>query len=428
MSASIAPPLEDPPLSGRGALTRDELFQFICTCPQALLLTSAEGSVHVMSAGAVSMLIPFSTDGAMNDVFTLFERHEPRFRALLREALVGPARRLEGLRIKMIAGPREVASWLEVSAVVFGDGCSIACHDVTRTVANEAQYRAAVAEEAHQRGKTETAAAILHDLGNVLTGIEGRAVEVRRQISDASVLENLGRAAAFLRPHAPALDAILGAQRGQALLGLLESMASVAARTQSDTLASLEKMAAYLEHAHELLSIQRTYAGAGSDVLKGKVSVARILLDVQSMAGSSLDKRGGALVIMDHAAPLPLVRVDRSKLMQVLLNLVKNAAEAIDDLPEGGAPEVVLSAVLADDGGLVIAVRDSGPGFSAEVGARLFDDGFSTKHRGSGIGLGACRKVIESFGGRLTVTSTGLGAGALALIFLPPEVVVNGQT
>jgi hypothetical protein len=131
------------------ALARNELLRFICACPQALLLTSTEGRVRVMSAGAAAMLIPFSVDGSLNDVFALFERHEPRFRALVREALAGPSRRLEGLRIKMDAGPREAASWLEVSAVVFGDGCSITCHDVTRTVAQEARCRAALAEEAH---------------------------------------------------------------------------------------------------------------------------------------------------------------------------------------------------------------------------------------------------------------------------------------
>lgn len=415
---------EPAPDEGEG-LTRDELLRFVYTSPQAMLLTSADGRVRLMSAGAVSLLMPLSADGSVDDLFALLEPHEPRLRALVREALDGPGRRLEALRVAVPAAGRRAAAWIQLDAVPFEGECSFTCHDVTAAVEREARYREAVAAEAHQRGKTETATAILHDLGNALTGIGGRAVEARRQLTAVTVTQNLARTVSFLEPHEGRLDDALGAGRGKGLLTLLRSMRDAAEAARAGGLASLEKMTAHLAHAQELLSIQRAYAGSGSAASRGRVSVERVLADVQSMMDGALSNRGGALVVAAPAARLPPVRVDRSKLMSVLLNLVKNAAEACDELPSGSAPRVELAAAIEADGGLSITVRDTGPGFGADRAARLFEDGFSTKERGSGVGLGACRKIIESLDGRLTLTSEGPGTGALATLFLPREVVTH---
>lgn len=420
-AASIAP--AEPPPSEERPLTESDLLRFIYTCPQALVMTSLHGRARLMSAGAVALLVPLSDSGSIDDVFALLEQHAPDFGERLRGAMAGPLRRLSGLRINCDAAPPRPASWLEVSAVPFDDGYALALQDVTAAVDQEARYRAAIAEEAHQRGKIETAVGILHDLGNALTGIGGCVVEARRVSGDAAVAQNLGRTATFLRPHEAALSTLLGAGRGKALVELFASMASAAERAQREALGHLEKITAYLTHAQEILAIQRAYAGAGADASEGRVSVERMLLDVQSMTAHLVEKRGGVMLIAPRTARLPEVRADRSKLMQVLLNLVKNAAEAMDELPPGSAPEVSLSAALTGDGGLSIAVRDTGPGFSRERGERLFEHGYSTKERGSGVGLGACRRIIESFGGGLTVTSGGSGEGALARIVLPREIV-----
>jgi signal transduction histidine kinase len=424
VSTQPAPIPAAPTSSQEEMLSPGDLLRFIYTCPLAMLMTTKDGGVRLLSAGAVSLLMPFSRDGAIDNLFELLEIHAPRLREVVQSALTGPARRLEGHRIKVAPGDPSEASWLEVNAVAFDDGYSFVCHDVSAVVDREQRGRAAAAEEAHLRGKVETATAILHDLGNVLTGIGSRAVEVRRHAADASVGQNLKRATEFLRPHAVPLDAILGAAgRGKALVGLLASMATATERTQSQIIESLDKLALFLSHAQELLEIHRTYAGPGRAASQGRSSVDRILIDVRSMMESAMTKRGGALTIKAARGPLPAVRVDRSKLLQVLLNLVKNAAEAFDGLPPGGMRQVELSADLGASGGLAITVRDNGPGFSAALAQRLFEDGFSTKNRGSGVGLGACRRIIESFGGELTLTSDGPGNGALARVALPREVI-----
>jgi signal transduction histidine kinase len=416
------------PEESEEAITTRELLQFVYTCPQGIAMVSHGGTARLLSAGAAALLSSLSDDGGIDDVFALLETCAPRFRELLRDGVAGPSASLDGLRIHVPARSRRPESWLEVSGKgLHGGGYSLALRDVTSLVESETRYRAAIAAEAHARGKAETACGILHDLGNTLTGIGGRAVELRGCLGDSSVTRNLARAQAFLEPNAAALDAVVGGEgRGRALVDLLGSLATAADKTRQSALESLEKLGESLSFAQEVLSIQRTYAVAGSDASQGYVSVERVFIDVVSMETSFVQKRS-ATIRIEPGAAFSALRVDRTKLMQVLLNLVRNAAEAFEDLPEGRSPEIVLSVSREPGVGLAIDVRDTGPGFGAEIAVRLFERDFSTKERGSGVGLASCRAIVESFGATLKLKSDGPGTGALARIAFPMELVADDR-
>jgi PAS domain S-box-containing protein len=92
------------------------------------------------------------------------------------------------------------------------------------------------------------------------------------------------------------------------------------------------------------------------------------------------------------------VFVNRVEIQQVLVNLIRNALEAMG---EGARRELEITAALLDEGTIEIAVADSGPGLAKEVSTRLFDPFFSTKSNGMGLGLSICRSIIEAHGGRL---------------------------
>jgi signal transduction histidine kinase len=92
---------------------------------------------------------------------------------------------------------------------------------------------------------------------------------------------------------------------------------------------------------------------------------------------------------------------DRVQLQQVLLNLILNAAEAMDSVEEG-ARELLIS-TREDQAGLVVAVRDSGPGIDPERLDQIFEAFYTTKPGGTGMGLSICRSIIHAHGGRLWV-------------------------
>lgn len=122
------------------------------------------------------------------------------------------------------------------------------------------------------------------------------------------------------------------------------------------------------------------------------------------------------------AAGLPPVLADRVQIEQVVLNLVKNALDAMDSGADGAAGEgrgVTVRTGRDAEGRVEIAVADRGHGLSEEARARLFDPFFTTKPGGMGLGLSICRTIVESHGGHLWATDNP-GGGAVVRFVLPP--------
>lgn len=138
-----------------------------------------------------------------------------------------------------------------------------------------------------------------------------------------------------------------------------------------------------------------------SDVVAGACALAR--------ADGGL---GGVALDMDCAPGLGEVPLDRTQMQQVLLNLVRNAAEAIQARGAGPADRIAVRAVREAGGLVTITVSDTGPGLPPEILPRLFQPFVSTKRGGLGIGLAICRTIVEGHGGRL-----GLRAGGPGTVF-----------
>jgi two-component system sensor kinase FixL len=111
------------------------------------------------------------------------------------------------------------------------------------------------------------------------------------------------------------------------------------------------------------------------------------------------------------------VLVDRIQIQQVLVNLIRNAVEAMENLP---LPRLEITCQRTDDGMLLVSTDDSGPGLAAGMDERLFEPFCSTKSTGMGLGLSICRTIIEGHGGKIWAEPSPLGG--LALKFSLPEV------
>ena len=116
------------------------------------------------------------------------------------------------------------------------------------------------------------------------------------------------------------------------------------------------------------------------------------------------------------AEGLPRIQGDRVQLQQVILNLIINAVEAMSSVPEGSRELVISTA--KDVSGVLVAVRDSGPGLVPESFERLFDAFYTTKADGMGMGLSICRSIVEAHGGRIWA-SRDFGQGATFQVTLP---------
>jgi signal transduction histidine kinase len=110
------------------------------------------------------------------------------------------------------------------------------------------------------------------------------------------------------------------------------------------------------------------------------------------------------LLKTELANDVPQILGDRVQLQQVILNLIMNAIEAMSESSEGPRELLIRSEIDVPDG-VMVTVRDWGPGFKPESLNHLFDPFYTTKPAGMGMGLSICRSIIEAHGGRLWATA-----------------------
>jgi signal transduction histidine kinase len=129
--------------------------------------------------------------------------------------------------------------------------------------------------------------------------------------------------------------------------------------------------------------------------------------------------KNGVSVQMQLAQGLPPIHGDRVQLQQVILNLIINAVEAMSAVGEGSR-ELLISTGKAESDGVLVAVRDSGPGLAPASFQRLFEAFYTTKPGGLGMGLSICRSIIEAHRGRLWTTAN-VPQGAVFQFTVPPN-------
>lgn len=127
--------------------------------------------------------------------------------------------------------------------------------------------------------------------------------------------------------------------------------------------------------------------------------------------------RNGISVQTQLTDGLPLIDGARVQLQQVILNLIINAIEAMSETSEA-TRELLISSGRTESDGVLVAIRDSGPGLAPAMLERLFESFYTTKQNGLGLGLSICRSIIEAHGGRLW-TSTNLPRGAICQFTVP---------
>jgi C4-dicarboxylate-specific signal transduction histidine kinase len=130
-----------------------------------------------------------------------------------------------------------------------------------------------------------------------------------------------------------------------------------------------------------------------------RVDLNQAITDVIALAQGAILKNGVS-VQTRLTEGLSHVQADCVQLQQVVLNLTLNAVEAMSSVKKGGR-ELSISTERHEAGGVLVAVRDSGPGVDPEYLDRVFDAFYTTKSSGVGMGLSICRSIIHAHGGQL---------------------------
>src|SRR5258708_22620659 len=149
-----------------------------------------------------------------------------------------------------------------------------------------------------------------------------------------------------------------------------------------------------------------------------RLEINAMILEIIELTRGEAVKHGIS-VSTELADHLPVVEADRVQLQQRLLHLIINALEAMSPA-DAGPRELLISTAKVEDGGVLVAVQDSGPALEAAMLERVFESFYTTKPTGFGLGLSICRSIIEAHGGPLWA-STNERRGSTLQFTLPPH-------
>ena len=276
-----------------------------------------------------------------------------------------------------------------------------------------AATRQQLIEQSYQSGIAEMARGALHNIGNAITPIGVKLINLRRELKQAPLAEMAMAGAELADPTTPA-ERRTDLARFAELAGA--ELASLVERTTDE----LETIRAQVDHVQMILADQRRFAKAQRTI--EPLVLHRLITETAELLPEELLARM-RIEIDESVASLGRVAATRVALQQVISNLLINAAEAIAAGGQDREPGLLrITADPADPNQPQLAhVRftDNGQGIPAEALPRLFERGFTSKARGSGIGLHWCANTMAAMGGRTFATSDGPGRGACVHLVLP---------
>jgi PAS domain S-box-containing protein len=336
-----------------------------------------------------------------------------------------------------ITGKEEKETWTD-GRVTWVDTCKLPFYDrrghvigtfgISRdiTARKSAEEKLQLAQKellaaSRRAGMAEIATGVLHNLGNALTSVNTSASVLLDQLT-ASRLPYLSRAAEMLAGSGDVASFLRDDPRGKELPGYLVQLAGVLVREREAMMKEIDSFRLSVEHMMEVVAMQQNYARGSS--MAEECRPADLVEESLHITAISLANHG-VTVVRDFKST-PTVHVTRHKVLQILVNLVRNAKDAMD---ETGQSEKPMTISVEPQGGerVRIAVRDAGVGIPVENLAKIFTFGFTTRPNGHGFGLHSSANAASELGGKLFAHSEGLGKGAVFTLELPVTGAAKGS-
>jgi signal transduction histidine kinase len=261
-----------------------------------------------------------------------------------------------------------------------------------------------------QAGMAEIASNVLHNVGNVLNSVNVSASIVSDRLAK-SRMPALSKATALLREHAHDLGAFLTTdKRGKLLPSYLDQLGEGLVQERGVLLDELASLRRDIDHIKEIVTAQQSYARVSVD-LRALVDPRDIMEDAIRISGTAVE--GSTVELVREYAAVRALKLDRHKIVQILVNLINNAKQAVAKTGR------IRLRMATDDAALRIDVIDNGIGISPENLIKIFNHGFTTRPDGHGFGLHAAAIATKEMGGSLTADSEGIGRGARFCLTVP---------
>ena len=274
-------------------------------------------------------------------------------------------------------------------------------------------------QSSFKEGMAENAISILHNIGNVLTGMVGllsgpKTMEIANKGIDNldGLIDNLNS----LKERGELEDFLKKPDKQVGLIDFLKSINTDFLNFYKEMDTCLKSIQEKTTHIGSIISVQQQYAKLKQGI-KNTLTLGQLVEDCLMINEDKLLKPHIKLhKTYDKSLT---VKIEKNGFIQVLSNVIVNAVESIETkiekFDEYKSGNITISSYIEGDS-TILELKDDGHGFSKEVGEKLFKFGFSTKQRSSGFGLHNCFNFMRKNDGNFEISSDGEGKGALIKI------------
>lgn len=272
-------------------------------------------------------------------------------------------------------------------------------------------------------GMAEIASNVIHNVGNVLNSINV-SLSVTRNMVNNTGLENLIKSADLLENNKDTPDFLSKDPKGKILHKFLRMSAESLEKTQAKVLEELDSLGRNVEHVKTIVSMQQEHAGAA--LVIESVELSPLVEDAIRIGQCTLNN-SSVEISKDFKVELE-VEIDKHRVLQILVNLIRNAMHACEDHDGEEPKEIRITVSQATDDFFMIDVSDNGIGIEEGNLTSIFNHGFTTKESGKGFGLHSSANVAKELGGSLIAVSSGIGEGATFSLNLPVKAPNKGDS
>ncbi len=396
--------------------TEDKLFMFMKHAPSGMIEIDRTGTIIYINPSGELMLKPvvatlnFQSNNFFDILLFIAAETADEIKHFIAEAGITKNEYAKAFPFSFGTGKMEMHFNLVVSKLT-DNSFIIYIEDYAEKHSGNKIIKKALLEKAVVQGKFEIASNVLHDVGNAVVGFSSYLTRIKRSL-ELDNSENLQNLVGFFETQKDPISTAVGEAKADAIIKIISGIAQTQKNNQKDIGKSITEQQNIINHIQEILNIQRQYVNGAEIIEKKPTNLSSIINDCMSMIYASLNKRN-IIITLDINENLPVIKGDRTKLMQVILNILKNSIEAIDIY--AADKSITITADSCNEF-LVLKIKDSGKGFDEEIAKQLFTRGFTTKSSGSGLGLDHCRAILEGHGGTIDITSEGPDRGALTIM------------
>jgi PAS domain S-box-containing protein len=270
-------------------------------------------------------------------------------------------------------------------------------------------------DASRQAGMAEVATNVLHNVGNVLNSVNISCSLVADKTQNSKIMD-VAQVVELIQAHENDLgNFITNDSRGKQLPDYLAKLTAHLVGEREDILREIGSLVNNIVHIKEIVVMQQNYATASGVV--ESLSMVDLVEDAIRMNHGAMI-RHNVKVVRDFAA-VPPILTEKHKVLQILVNLIRNAKYACDD-SDRNDKQITLRVAHGSEW-VKISVMDNGVGIPAENLARIFNPGFTTRKEGHGFGLHSGALAAKEIGGTLAAFSDGPGHGATFTLELPAQ-------